>query len=347
MTVETQPQSMVEPSLPEVERICRQALSGFIEPAAAVDEVTAQLLDAELRGKHSHGVVRIPWLKQRLGEFHHRAPQASRELPWLLQLGCRQSLGYLAAREAQRQLLRMLSEQAFAVAVCKEAFPTGVLGDYLRPLAESGHVAIGFATSPPLLSLQRDAEPSLGTNPMGVAMPAGAQRPAFVADISPASITFGQLLAMLSGFDGDLGDATLATSEGNPPAALAELFDDQDRFSGRIIQSLESATGRRQYALLMAIESLTALFAGGTTTGSLVLLAFDPQRMPGLHPEAAAAVIERIAGQLAWQNIPGGHGETRRREILAKGSLPLPESLWGRLNALAQGEMAAAASAGD
>lgn len=347
MTVEIQSQPMIELSLSEVERICRRALSGFIEPAAAADEVTAQLLDAELRGKHSHGVVRIPWLKQRLGRFHHQAPQTAQQLPWLLQLGCQQSLGYLAAREAQRQLLRMLSDQAFAMTVCKEAFPTGVLGDYLRPLAESGHVAIGFATSPPLLSLQRDGEPSLGTNPMGVAMPPWADKPAFVADISPASTTFGQLLAMLSGFKGDLSDATLATSAGNPPSALNDLFDEQGRFSGKIIQSLENAMGRRQYALLMAIELLTSLFAGETKTGGLVLLAFDPRRMHGLHPEAAATVIERIADQLAWQNIPGGHGEARRRDILAKGSLPLPNILWGRLKTLAQGDTATPTSAGD
>ncbi|MEW8505072.1 MAG: Ldh family oxidoreductase [Candidatus Thiodiazotropha sp.] len=346
MTVETQPQATIDIALPEAEAVCKQALSRFIEPLAAAEEVTAQLLDAELRGKHSHGVVRIPWLKGRIGHFHHRTPQISQPLPWLHHLECRHSLGYLAAREAQQRMLRMLSDRDFAVTVCRDAFPTGVLGDYLRPLAESGQVAVGFATSPPLLSLHRDTAPTLGTNPLGVAMPATAGKPAFVADVSPASTTFGQLLAMLSGFEGDLSDATLVTSAGKPPAALSELFDERGSFSGGIIQSMDSAMGRRQYALIMAIELMTSLFAGKTTTGGLVLIAFDPHRLPGLHPEAATSVIERIARELDWQSIPGGHGESRRRALLDRGTLPLPEALWSRLKNLAAGDMATATKTG-
>ncbi len=335
MIAEPQPQPVIDVPLPEVERVCHQALSRFISPAAAVDEVAAQLLDAELRGKHSHGVVRIPWLRERLGQFHHQPAQMSRPLPWMLQLDCRQSLGYCAAREGQRQLLSILAEQPFAVVVCSEAFPTGVLGDYLRPLADSGFVAVGFATSPPLLSLQHEGSPMLGTNPLGVAIPGLEQRPPFVADISPAPTTFGQLLAMFSGFEGDLKDAALLTSEGKPAVELGELFDEQGRFSGKILLPLDSGQRRRQYALTLAIGLLTTLFSGETATGAMVLMAFDPRRLPGMHPEAAASVIERIAGHLDWQSIPGGHGESRRSALLGKGNLPLPQALWKSLQGMA------------
>lgn len=346
MIVEHQPRPVVYIPLTEVERICHQALSRFVSPAAAVDELVAQLLDAELRGKHSHGVVRIPWLKGRLGRFHHQPVRTSQPLPWLLQIDCRQSLGYLAAREGQRQLLRMLTEQPFAVVVCSEAFPTGVLGDYLRPLADSGFVAVGFATSPPLVSLQPDGEPMLGTNPLCVAMPGRAQRPAFVADLSPAPTTFGQLLAMLSGFAGDLEDTALLTSGGRPPREVSELFDEQGRFSGKILQPLDSTKQRRQYALTLAIELLTKLFTGETANGGMVLLACDPQRLPGMHPEAVVSVIERIADHLDWQSIPGGHGEARRDTLLHRESLPLPQTLWQSLQILADEDSAADTAAG-
>ena len=199
MSLETQPQPAIDVALAEVEQTCHLALSRFITPTTAVDETAAQLLNAELRGKHSHGVVRIPWLREKLGHFHHHPPRATQLQPWFLRLSCKQSLGYMAAREGQRQLLRMLSDQSFAIVVCSDAFPTGVLGDTLRPLADSGFVAVGFATSPPLLSLLPDGKPMLGTNPLAIAMPGLDDKPAFVSDISPASTTFGQSQIILFG----------------------------------------------------------------------------------------------------------------------------------------------------
>jgi len=333
--VDHQPQTVIDVPLSEVERVCHRALSRFITPASAVDEVLAQLMDAELRGKHSHGIVRIPWLRTRLGKFHHQPPETKQLLPWFRQLDCRLSLGYSAAREAQKQLLDMLAEQPFAAVVCIAAFPTGVLGDYLRPLADSGFVAIGIATSPPLVSLRHDGEPMLGTNPLGVALPSSAQRPAFVADISPAPTTFGQLLALSTGFEGDLTTSALLTSEGRPPVEISELFDEQGGFSGKILQRLDHSQERRQYALTLAIELMTTLFTGKTGTGGMVLLACDPHRIPGMRPEATAAEIERFADHLGWNNIPGGHGETRRSALLRQGHLPLPETLWQTLQKLA------------
>ncbi|MES9949036.1 MAG: Ldh family oxidoreductase [Candidatus Thiodiazotropha sp.] len=341
MTAETQPRQVVNVPVSEVERICRLALTQFITPATAVDEAAAQLLDAELRGKHSHGVVRIPWLREKLGRFQHQPPEAAQLLPWLLHLRCQQSLGYLAAREGQRQLIRMLDEQPFAAVACIDAFPTGVVGDYLRPLAEAGFVAVGFATSPPLVSLHKDGQPLFGTNPLAIALPTFEDKPVFIADVSPAPTTFGQILAMLSGFEGDLKDVMLTTSKGKPVADLKQLFDEHGRFNGKIIQTLDSGLQRRQYALTLAIEMLTTLFTGETAKGGLVLLACNPRRIPGMHADAVVAVIERIAKHQAWQNIPGGHGEARKMALLSEGGVPLPETLWHQLQFLADKEVAA------
>jgi LDH2 family malate/lactate/ureidoglycolate dehydrogenase len=189
-------------------------------------------------------------------------------------------------------------------------------------------------------SLQPDGRRLLGTNPLAIAMPGPDDKPPFVADISPAPSTFGQILAILSGFEGDLKGVTLATAEGKSPGDLSELFDQQGRFRGKIVQSLDNSLGRRQYALTLGIELLTALFTGETKFGGLVLLACDPQRLPGMHPEAVAQVIERIANNLDWQGIPGAHGETRRAEILKKGFMPLPQTLWHRLQMLAEEDSA-------
>ena len=329
---------LLEIDLSDAENVSRQALAGFVSPRMAVDEVIAQLMDAELRGKSSHGLVRIPWLKERLGQVSHLPPVKSEIMPWFSRFECHKSLGYVAVRDGQRELQRILRDQPFGMVVCAGAFPSGVVGDYLRPLADSGYVALGFATSPPLVSLTPGDKPVLGTNPVAVAMPGATDKPAFVADISPAPATFGQLLAMLFGAKGELGELSVTTSDGKTPTKPNELFDNHIRLTGQILQRFATTTQRRQYALTLAIELLTNLFAGENPQGALILLAFDAQRLPGMHPDAAAGVIEQIAHNLDWQAIPGSHGEARLLKLRRQGNLPLPQPLWQTLQAMAESD---------
>jgi LDH2 family malate/lactate/ureidoglycolate dehydrogenase len=326
----------LEIDLPELVSISRKALAGFISPASAVEEILAQLLDAELRGKRTHGLVRIPWLKERLGTTQHQPPLKHEITPWFSRFECAKSVGYVAAREGSRELQRILQENPFGIVVCAGAFPTGVVGDYLRPLAKTGHLALGFATCPPLVSFAPGEKPQLGTNPIAMAMPFQKEKPAFVADISPAPTTFGQLLSMLFGGDGDLSELSVTTPDGRAPSEVGELFDDRIRLTGQIVQQLETATQRRQYALTVAIELLTTLFAGENPRGALVLVAFDPERLPGLHPQAAADLMERLAERLGMDSMPGAHGEARMNKQKNRGSLSLPRPLWQTLKNMSE-----------
>jgi LDH2 family malate/lactate/ureidoglycolate dehydrogenase len=329
------PGELLEQPLSEVERVCALALSGFLSPQAAVEETLKQLLDAELRGKRSHGLVRIPWLRTRLGNLVHSPPDMAELSPWLTRFECQRSLGYLAARQAADSLLRKLETQAFSVAVCHGAFPTGVIGDYLRPLARSGQVALGFATSPPLVSFEGSEKPLLGTNPIAVAMPGSEDRPPFVADVSPAPSTFGQLLALLFGAPGEVSALSVKTREGHSPKQAAELFDDQLRLTGKIIQQFDGAAEHRQYALTLAVEALTTLFAGSSKRGALVMIGMSAEQLPGLHTQDVDDLLARLSAVLGPDSIPGAHGEARLQETRRSGKLSLPRRLWEELTHMA------------
>ncbi|MCG7982369.1 MAG: Ldh family oxidoreductase [Candidatus Thiodiazotropha lotti] len=331
----TSTEEMLELDLDEVSEVCRSALTCFITPEPAAKEVFKQLLDAELRGKHSHGLVRIPWIYERLGEVSHRTPEGIQILPWFSRFECSKSIGYIAAREAQTKLLETLANHPFGVAVCANAFPTGVIGDYLRPLAESGRLAVGFATSPPLVTLPPGKSPLLGTNPICIALPSCEGHPPFVADVSPAPATFGQLLSMLYGFPGNLDQLDVTTRAGESPKSVEDLFDDRIRLTGKIVQQFETPPQRRQYALTLGIELLTTLLAGSNPRGSLVMAAIDPGQFEGLHPDAVTNKIEQIVQQTDWHAIPGAHGETSLRNSQDQGLISLPKKLWERLQRMA------------
>jgi (2R)-3-sulfolactate dehydrogenase (NADP+) len=80
------------------------------------------------------------------------------------------------------------------VIVARRCFPTGVLGHWVRRLAEGGLVAALTATSPRRLPHPEGGTPLTGTNPLAIAIPSSDGRP-MVADVSMAAVTHGDVLA--------------------------------------------------------------------------------------------------------------------------------------------------------
>ena len=77
--------------------------------------------------------------------------------------------------------------------VASNCFPTGVLGWYVRRLAEGGLVAALTATSPARLAHPDGGEPLAGTNPLAIAVPSSDGRPV-VVDVSMGAVTYGDVL---------------------------------------------------------------------------------------------------------------------------------------------------------
>ena len=77
--------------------------------------------------------------------------------------------------------------------VAAHCFPTGMLGYWVRKLAEGGLVAALTATSPARLG-HPDGGPKLaGTNPLAIAIPSSDGNP-IVADVSMGAVTYGDVL---------------------------------------------------------------------------------------------------------------------------------------------------------
>jgi LDH2 family malate/lactate/ureidoglycolate dehydrogenase len=161
--------------------------------------LAAHFLDAERRGKLGHGLSRIDWL----ATLPDLDPQARPER-MLAEEGFerwhgRGALGYLTlAAICDAQLADPPANAR--VVVAEQCFPTGMLGYWVRPLAEAGLVAALTATSPPRLG-HPDGGPKLaGTNPLAIAVPSSDGRPV-VADVSMGQVTYGDVLAGVAAED--------------------------------------------------------------------------------------------------------------------------------------------------
>jgi len=139
--------------------------------------------------------------------------------------------------------------------VAAHCFPTGMLGYWVRRLAEGGFVAALTATSPPRLGSPAGGSKLAGTNPLAIAIPSSDGR-AIVADVSMGAVTYGDVLTgaaaeeelvpfgaeqahkafalalglqllvdSLTGADGFGAVLLVARPEGDPVPALRELAD--------------------------------------------------------------------------------------------------------------------------
>jgi (2R)-3-sulfolactate dehydrogenase (NADP+) len=172
------------------EALARLASLGFAEADALV--LADHFLDAEARGRVSHGVGRIDWL----AGFSDLQPGA-RPVRVVAEEGFerwegRGALGYLVLAAICDALLAAPPQHA-RVVVAADCFPTGLLGYWVRRLAEQGLVAVLTASSPRRLAAPAGGVPLAGTSPLAIAIPSSDGRP-LVSDVSMSKVTHGDVL---------------------------------------------------------------------------------------------------------------------------------------------------------
>ncbi len=148
--------------------------------------------EAERRGKRGHGFSRVGWLET-LELDPAARPERVVEDEGFERWDGGGALGYLVLDEVVRATLERPPVHA-RVVVAERTFPTGVLGHWVRRLAEGGLVAALTATSPRRLPHPSGGPPLTGTNPLAIAIPS-SDVPPLVADVSMGAVTHGEVLA--------------------------------------------------------------------------------------------------------------------------------------------------------
>ena len=150
-------------------------------------------LDAEARGRAGHGLTRVEWLSSLPDLDPAARPERVLAEPGFERWEGRGALGYLTLAAICSSLLADPPEHA-RVVVAADCFPTGMLGHWVRRLAEGGLVAVLTATSPARLASPDGGPPLAGTNPLAIAIPSSDGRPV-VSDVSMGAVTYGDVLA--------------------------------------------------------------------------------------------------------------------------------------------------------
>ena len=166
---------------------------GFSERDART--LADHFIAAEAHGKAGHGFSRVEWLET-LELQPDARPRREIHEPEFERWDGNDALGYLVLAGIVETTLMNRPEYA-RVIVARRTFPTGMLGYWVRKLADGGLVAALTATSPRRLG-HPDGGPKLtGTNPLAIGIPSSDGRPV-VCDVSMGRVTYGDVIAGLA-----------------------------------------------------------------------------------------------------------------------------------------------------
>jgi LDH2 family malate/lactate/ureidoglycolate dehydrogenase len=159
---------------------------------ADAETLAEHFLAAEARGKTGHGVSRVPWLET-LGVDPRARPVRELDETGFQRWDGNGALGYLVlAAVVDAQLAEPPGHAR--VVVARRTFPTGMLGYWVRRLADGGLVAALTATSPRRLAHPDGGAKLAGTNPLAIGVPSSDGRPV-VCDVSMGKVTYGDVIA--------------------------------------------------------------------------------------------------------------------------------------------------------
>jgi LDH2 family malate/lactate/ureidoglycolate dehydrogenase len=138
------------------------------------------LVFADLRGVHSHGVLRVPEYVHKLtggGVDPHGRPQVVREFGACLVVDGNNSMGQIGAHFAMQQAISRAQTHGIAAAVIRGSNHCGAMAYYA--IQALPHDMIGLATTNalPTMAPWGGVDKILGINPLGVAIPAGEELP--------------------------------------------------------------------------------------------------------------------------------------------------------------------------
>jgi L-2-hydroxycarboxylate dehydrogenase (NAD+) len=295
------------------------------------------LLEAQMRGYPSHGLLRLPRIIERIINGVS-SPVASGSHEWVgdsfLRVDGERGLGPVVALAALEALQDRARRTGIAIAAIRNSNHIGMLALYGERVAHGGQILIATTTSEALVHPWGGQRALIGTNPLCIAVPGTPE--ALVLDMATSLVSMGKIHD-----HADRGEAIPAgwalDAEGRPTT------DPRAAKAGAIAPF----GGAKGYALGLALELLvTSLTASAIGTAVGGTLDSDSVCNKGdvfivISPRTSAAVtvalhdyLDEIRASAAPGSgpvtIPGDRSRAARERSVAEG-VEVDNGLWQRI----------------
>jgi LDH2 family malate/lactate/ureidoglycolate dehydrogenase len=339
----------------ETVRVEPQALRDLgtsIAVALGVPEADARLLadslvQADLWGHQSHGMLRLPWYARRLQSGAMRAVTQARtvvDAGAVAVLDGDHGIGQVLAIQATREGIRRAKAHGIGAVAVRQSNHFGTAMYYSLAAAAAGCVAMVCTNASPAMAPWGGREKRVGTNPWSLAAPAGRHAP-MVLDIANTAVARGKVY--LARQRGEAIPAGWALNGDGAPTTDAEAA---------IAGLIAPMAGHKGYAIAVMVDMLAGVLSG-SAFGAAVHGPYEPAERSGcghllllldiaafMPPAEFGERMERLIAELkATPRATGcdeifypGELEARAAERHAREGLTLPAQTLADLHALAR-----------
>lgn len=325
----------------------RQIVTGVLTgnglERAQAETVAEILVDADLRGVHTHGVARLQMYVDRLmRNMVNRHPQIRTvaDTGSLVMLDGDNGMGFVVASRATNIAIERATSHGVGWVTVTRSNHFGAAAYYVEACARRGLIGIAISNGPPVMAPTGSSEPYFGANPLGVGLPCPGDP--IVLDMATTVVAQGHiLLAAAAGRSIPLGWALDASGQPttDPKTALEGVLLPFGAHKGS--------------GIALMIEALTGVLGAasfGAHVGSMIKNPDRPQDVShalialslAAVPGAAEGFASRLDGMVTEIRsltpargadrilMPGEKEHELRRERLRNG-IPLEASTWKRL----------------
>ena len=317
-------------------------------PPEDVAKVAQLMLEADLTGADAHGIFRLPQYVDRLKRGSTKARpniKVERTAPATALVDGDNGMGHVVVSRAAETAVMLARETGVAWVGVRMSNHAGAAGVYAALPLQADMIGIYAAVANANhMPLAGGAEPLLGTNPLAIAVPAGAEAP-LVLDIATSIVSYGtiknhrlQNKPLPEGWmvDPKTGEAVL-----DPQKSVEALLLPMAGYKGAGLALMIGLLAGTLNGALFGRDCIDFNAEPGkvTNTGQFVV-ALDPARFQKL--DVFKAEVDRHIRELrASKVLPGntvrlpGEERARRRADRLRNGLMLPPELLTQLDKLA------------
>ena len=318
-------------------------------PSGEAQLVAESLVESNLRGHDSHGVVRVPdyVVQLRKGELVAGVPlQTIRETPSLLTADAHFGFGQVQCVALIEQLISKARQQGLACGTMCNCGHVGRLGEWVERTAREGLAGLITVNDNGVLkcvSPPGGIGPRISTNPVAIAVPTSDGPLAL--DFSTSAVANGKVnVAYLAGEQCPPG--WLQDAEGNPTTDPSVRFSDP---RGTLLP-MGGEQGYKGFGLALMLDILAGGLSGGwcppapesaVMTNNVLLVVWDPSQFSGQSHFLSEAdkLIDYIRNTPRKPGVdairlPGDRGNALHRKHTAEG-ISLDDGTWRSLVELA------------
>ncbi|MFI2228664.1 Ldh family oxidoreductase [Nocardia testacea] len=279
-------------------------------PADDAELVLDSLVQADLWGHQSHGMLRLPWYAARLSSgvmTAHTRPEVLVDGGALLLLDGRAGIGQVLTDTARREAVARAREHGVGVVGVRNSNHFGTAMYYTRRAAAQGCVAVLTTNGSPAMAPWGGRRKTLGTNPWSIAAPAPTPSGTVAVDIANTAAARGKIyLARNRGEP--IPDTWALDSDGN------RTTDPSDAIAGIILPM----AGHKGYAITFMMDVLSGALTGAETSPR-VHGPYEPEKRSGAGHLFIAIDVAAMGATGDFLESVGRLVEDAKRSPLAAG----------------------------